>query len=88
MRKSDLVKRIAAEALVSPLAAQTAVDIVLSEIGEALARGERVTIGEFGTFATTRWAERVGRNLGPAKASRDRARHPCRSKRPGVSGTR
>ena len=45
----------------SPLAARLAVDIVLSQIGEDLARRERVTIRGFGTIATTRRAERVGR---------------------------
>ena len=62
MRKSDIVKRIAAEAFVTPLAAETAIDILLSGIGEALARGEKVTLRGFGTFSTTRRAERVGRN--------------------------
>ena len=62
MRKSDIAKRIAAEALVTPLAAQTAIDILLTEIAEALARGEKVTIRGFGTFSTTQRAARVGRN--------------------------
>lgn len=62
MRKSDIVKHIAGEALVTPLAAQTAIDLLLSEIAEALARGEKVTIRRFGTFSTTRRAPRVGRN--------------------------
>ena len=62
MRKSDIVKRIAAEAFVTPLAAETAIDIFLSGIGEALARGEKVTLRGFGTFSTKKRAERVGRN--------------------------
>ena len=62
MRKSDIVKRIAAEALVTPLAAQTAIDLLLSDIAEALARGEKVTIRGFGTFSRTQRAPRVGRN--------------------------
>ena len=64
MRKSDIVKRIAAEAFVTPLAAETAIDILLSGIGEALARGEKVTLRGFGTFSTTKRAARVGRNCG------------------------
>ena len=59
IRKSDIAKRIAAEALVTPLAAQAAIDILLTEIAEALVRGETVTIRGFGTFSTT---QRVGRN--------------------------
>jgi len=41
MRKSDIVKRIAAEAMVTPLVAEAVVDILLEEIGAAAgARGE------------------------------------------------
>ena len=57
-----MVKRIAAEAFVTPLAAETTVDMVFSEIGEALAREGKVTVRGFGTFMTTSRAERVGRN--------------------------
>ena len=64
MTKSDIVKRIATGAFVSRLAAETAVDMVFSEIGEALGRGEKVTIRGFGAFATTSRAERIGRNPG------------------------
>ena len=64
MRKSDIAKRIAAEAFVTALTAETAIDILLSEIGEALSRGEKVMLRGFGTFSTTRRAERVGRNPG------------------------
>ena len=62
MKKSDLVKRIAAEAMVTSLAAGTAVDLVFSEIGEALARGETATIRGFGAFSTTSLAARAGSN--------------------------
>ena len=68
MRKSDIVKRIAAEAFVTPLAAETAIDIMLSEIAGALARGEKATIRGFGTFAATSRAARIGRN--PATGER------------------
>ena len=67
MTKSDIMKRVAAEVFISTLGAGTAVDIVFSEIGKALARGERVTIRGFGTFATTSRAERIGRNPGTGK---------------------
>ena len=62
MRKSDIVKRIAAEALVTPLAAETALDILFAEIGEALAHGEKVVFRGFGTFSSKTRAQRVGRN--------------------------
>ena len=61
-RNSHLVKRIAAEAFVTPLTAETTVDMVFSEIGEALSREGKVTVRGFGTFMTTSRAERVGRN--------------------------
>ena len=61
MSQSDLVERISVEALVTPLAAQSAVGMMFSEIADALARVEKVTSG-FGTFVTSARAERVGRN--------------------------
>ena len=68
MRKSDLVKRIAAEGFVTPVAARAAVEFVFSEIGDALARGEQVTIRGFGTFSMTSRAARTGIN--PATGER------------------
>ena len=62
MRKSEIVKRIAAEAFVTRLAAETAVNILLEEIGAALARGEKVVIPGFGTFTRTSRAARMGRH--------------------------
>ena len=62
------MNRIPTEAFVTRLAAETAVDMVFSEIGEVLERGEKVTIRGFGTFATTSRAERIGRN--PATGER------------------
>ena len=62
MRKSDIVKRIAAETSVTRLAAETGVNVLLEEIGAALARGEKVVIPGFGTFKRTRRAARMGRN--------------------------
>jgi integration host factor subunit alpha len=40
----------------------TLVDTVLSEISDALARGEMVKISSFGSFAVRQKGERVGRN--------------------------
>ena len=55
------MKRIAAVSLVTPLAAQTDIDLLLSEIAEALPRGDKVSIRGFGTFSTTQRAARVRR---------------------------
>ena len=67
MRKFDFVKRIAPEALVTWLAAETAVDIMFSEIANALARGEKATIRRFGTVAATNRAARMGRKSATAE---------------------
>ena len=71
MRKSDIVKRIAAEAFVTPLAAETAIDILLSEIGEALARGEKVPLRLTGQVC----AAQVEVRSHSAKWSRGRVSH-------------
>ena len=62
MKKSDILNRIASEALVTKLAADAAFNVVFSSIGEALARGESVTIAGFGTFSAKRRPARTGRN--------------------------
>ena len=62
MRKSDIVKRIAADTFLTPLAARIAVDAVFSEIGEALEKGEQVMIYRFGRFTAVRRGAHVGRN--------------------------
>ena len=68
MRKADIVNRIASEAFVTGLAAETVVDVMFSEIAEALARGEKTTVCGFGTFAATSRPARMGRN--PATGER------------------
>ena len=56
---AHIVKRTAAETYVTRLAAETGVNILLEEIGTALARGEKVVIPGFGTFARTSRVARV-----------------------------
>ena len=72
-----MAKRIAAEAFVIPLAAETAVDMVYSETGEALAREGKVTVRGFGRFTTTRRAKRVGRNPRTVRTNRDTGLGVC-----------
>ena len=62
MNKSDIVYRVADDANMSRLAAETAVDALLSAIGEALERGDDVRNKGFGTFAVKNRSERTGRN--------------------------
>ena len=62
MKKSDIVVRVARQALLSKAAAETAVNAVFEAVGNALARGDKVTVSGFGTFATRNRAARTGRN--------------------------
>lgn len=50
MNKSEIVYRVADDANMTRLAAETTVDAVLSAIGEALERGDDVRIKGFGTL--------------------------------------
>ena len=81
MKKKDLVDRVAGEAQVTERAAGTAVDAVFAAIGEAVARGEAVTVPGFGRFAAKSRPAREGRNprtgepiaIGPSTAVSFRA---------------
>ena len=62
MKKSELAAQVATQTSLSKAQAERAVDAVFSAIGEALGRGESVTVAGFGTFATTARAARQGRH--------------------------
>ena len=62
MKKSDLATQVAADVSLSRAEAEQAVNTVLSAIGDALARGESVSIAGFGTFSVKSRPERQGRN--------------------------
>ena len=62
MMKSDLSARVAAEASLSRADAETAVTAVLGSIGDALAKGETVSLAGFGTFTMKDRPARQGRN--------------------------
>lgn len=62
MVKKDLEASLAKRLGLSANDARLAVDSVLDDVGEALARGERIELRGFGVFFS-RWAkQRVGRN--------------------------
>ena len=62
MNKTELLKAVSSNAGV-PLADATRVtDALLEEISNALARGDKVSLIGFGTFDTTKYAGRTGRN--------------------------
>ena len=62
MKKSDIAGRVADRIGLSQSAAGNAVDAVFEAVGEALANGEEVRIGGFGTFTTKSRPARTGRN--------------------------
>ena len=62
MNKSDISTRVASEVSLSKADADSAVNAVLSAIGDALARGAAVNIAGFGTFSVKSRPERQGRN--------------------------
>jgi len=62
VNKSDLVSRVTARLDGDRRAAVAAVNGVLEEIQQSLARGERVTLSGFGTFDRRERGPRTGRN--------------------------
>ncbi|NLV92643.1 MAG: HU family DNA-binding protein [Firmicutes bacterium] len=62
MTKTELIESVAEKAGISKRDAGTAVDALLSAIGEALGRGEKVQLVGFGTFEVRERAARKGRN--------------------------
>ncbi len=62
MIKEDILKRIVKDSFLTRTQAREVLNIILEEIGEALARGEKVTFVGFGTFRVVKRAARKGRN--------------------------
>lgn len=62
MNKSELIGAIATETGFSKKDAEKAVNAFISEIGNALKKGDKVALVGFGTFEVKNRAERIGRN--------------------------
>lgn len=62
MNKGDLITAIADSADISKSSAAEALDATLGAIGEALARGDTVSLVGFGRFAVKAFPARMGRN--------------------------
>ena len=60
--KTEIAERAAGEAGITKQAAQAAVDAVFASIGDALARGEDVTVAGFGRFSRNERLAREGGN--------------------------
>jgi DNA-binding protein HU-beta len=62
MTKAELVAAMARASGGSKVSAERALDALIDDVFEALRKGQRVTIGGFGTFLVSRRAERNGRD--------------------------
>ena len=69
MNKTKLASSVATRTSVTRATADSAVAAVFATIAEALARGEKVSIAGFGTFATRSRLARQGRNPATGRAS-------------------
>jgi len=62
VNKMEMVDAVASRAGLSKADADRAVNAFIDAIGDALARGEKVTVTGFGTFEVRQRAARMGRN--------------------------
>ncbi len=62
MIKAEILKRIVKDSFLTKTQAREVLNIILEEIGDALARGEKVTFVGFGTFRVVERPARKGRN--------------------------
>lgn len=62
MNKAELIEAMAADAGISKAAAKKALDSFVDNVSNSLAKGGRVTLVGFGSFATSHRPAREGRN--------------------------
>ncbi|HHU57851.1 MAG TPA: HU family DNA-binding protein [Bacteroidales bacterium] len=62
MNKAQLIDAIAAESSLSKADAKKALDAFLTVTGDALKKGDRVTLVGFGSFSVSERSARTGRN--------------------------
>ena len=62
MKKKELIAAVASRVGVSQSASQDYLDAVLTEISQALSRGDQVDLSGFGKFEVRHRAARSGRN--------------------------
>ncbi|WP_088655543.1 HU family DNA-binding protein [Geofilum rhodophaeum] len=62
MNKAQLIDAIAAESSLSKADAKKALDAFLTVTGDALKKGDRVTLVGFGSFGVSERSARTGRN--------------------------
>jgi DNA-binding protein HU-beta len=62
MTKAELVEAVAKSAKLTKAAAEKAVGAFIGSVGDALKKGDRVTLVGFGTFEVAQRKARTGRN--------------------------
>lgn len=62
MNKAELIKSISAKLGFKKADVEVLVNVIFDEIGDCLAKGEKVRISGFGTFEVRERAARKGRN--------------------------
>lgn len=62
MTKNELISKVAKDAQITKAAAEKAVASITQNITKTLAKGDRVYLRGFGTFAVVRRKARTGRN--------------------------
>lgn len=62
MLKEDITTKVCKKTFLPRHTANAIVDIILEEIGDAMARGEKVQLTGFGTFEPKKRNARIGRN--------------------------
>lgn len=62
MNKSELIATIAEDGGITKVRAEMALNKVLSNLADAMEKGERVTLSGFGSFKVVERAEQMGRN--------------------------
>jgi len=80
MTKKELAAAMAAQAEVSKAAAEKALAGALEAIGQALKKGEKVSLTGFGTFSTVQRKAREGRNPQTGKPVKIKARKAVKFK--------
>ncbi len=80
MNKGDLIKKIAADAKISKVQANAALNSFIEATSEALKTGNKVTLVGFGTFDISNRSARIGRNPQTGKVIEIAARKVVRFK--------
>jgi len=62
MNKTELVNAIAEKSGLTKVDSKSALDATLAALGEALAKGEKISLVGFGTFSVVEKGERTGIN--------------------------